>query len=144
MLARWCALKDGLLKIKAGSLVFRCGCGSCVDVRLTSEAAAACPRCGKLRQPGNMQLLTILYTTLPRFFPLLRRHLGRTRGYPLLGDIPFMLQASIIHCTDNTVKSVFLFLLALLSDSEHATARQHVYNIIRRSNMGGLYQRKVL
>lgn len=144
VLARWCALKYGRLTIKDGSLVLRCSCGSYVDVRLTSATAPACPRCGKLRQPRTTQLFTIYCTSLSHFFRLLRRRLGASRGYPLLGDIPFMLQAPIIYCTDKIAKSVFLFLLAPLSDSEQATARQHVYNIMGRSTMGGLYQREFL
>lgn len=88
-------------------------------------------------------LFPIAYSPLSEFLNLSRRHMGRTRGPPLLRDIRFMPQPPVLHSTGKIAKSLIWFMFAFLQQSEPTDARLSVYNVMGRSNMGGMYLREL-
>lgn len=83
----------------------------------------ACTRCGT--QKARV-LSDHAYTPLSTVYRLLRRHLGGTRGYPLLSDIPLLIKAPVLHCKGKITKSLMYFLLALLSPDDELRARTKI------------------
>jgi len=146
-LARWCTLRDGKCDWRAhgGRVLWSCrGCRRDMVAFSSSVAALACSSntCPLFEEPQAPLLPQIAYTPLSKFYLLLRRRLGGTRGYPLLGDIPFRIIAPVLHCTGKISKGLMFFLLAIMPLTMRTTARNKIYLLMGRSNMGGMYLRE--
>lgn len=117
--ARSCALRGGAWKFRHGPLVWPCHCGAYIDVRMPSNAIESCsnPQCKRAGVPAAEVLALILNTPLSREFRLLRLRLGGPRGHAVLGAIPFLLQAPVLHCTGKSARRIIFFLLALLTEA---------------------------
>jgi len=144
-LARWSTLRDGTWRVADGRLLW--ACGSCRQDMVAVSASAAVLSCSNVacylfERPQATLLPKIAYTPLSTAFRRLRRRLGGPRGYPLLGDIPFVIQAPVMHCAGKISKSLMYFLLALLHKPYLATARQKIYALLGRSNLGAMYLRE--
>lgn len=142
--ARWCALKDGRWSAASGFLSWKCDCGHAIVARSSSAQYLSCPipSCVRFGERAAPLLPRIAYTPASDFFKLLRRLLGGTRGYPLLGNIPFIVQPPVLHSTGKITKSLVWFLFALLSSTKQDVARIRIFEILGRSNMGGMYLRE--
>lgn len=139
-------LKDGRWRVLDGNLFWLRNCGSRLDVRFSSEDFMMCSNdaCPDRRSGTAHPFPSVANTPMSHFFKLLRRRCAGTRGHPLLGDTPFLVQSPVIHCTGNFAKVLICFMIALRTQAQHAAAREHLYNILRRSNMGGLYLREFI
>lgn len=150
MLAIWCALTAGRVVRRrwvASGGQLTSGCPACDTVfvaRSTSPPVQSCqnPSCTMYEAEGAVLLPDIAYTPLSTMFRRLRRMLGGTRGYPLLGDIPFVVQPPVLHCTGKIGKTLVWFQHALLSNADQETARSRIFAVLGRSNMGGMYLRE--
>jgi len=144
-LARWCTLRDGNWRAHGGRVLWSCrGCRRGMVALSSSVAVLACSStsCPMFEEPQAPLLPQIAYTPLSKFYLLLRRRLGGTRGYPLLGDIPFRIIAPVLHCTGKISKGLMFFLLAIMPLTMRTTARNKIYLLMGRSNMGGMYLRE--
>lgn len=147
---RWCALFRGPWTAVGGRMTATCICGSLLVATSNPPAVLTCgnPSCARQpmrrgRREGCATLLpSIACSPLSTFFSRVRRAFGGTRGYPLLRDIPFMVQLPILHCTGKIAKSLIFFMFALLPETLRETARRNVYSVMGRSNIGGLYLRE--
>lgn len=143
-LARWCALQRGHWVESRGRLTSSCACGWKVAACSSSPALLACKnrRCFMRGDQGTHLLPYIAYSPLSDMYKLLRRLLGGTRGYPLLGNIPFLVQLPVLHCTGKIAKNLVWFLFSLLPASLKITARMNIFSIMGRSNMKSMYLRE--
>ncbi|OSX72878.1 hypothetical protein BU14_0397s0002, partial [Porphyra umbilicalis] len=110
----------------------------------TSTTILACedPTCNRFDDPQVPLFSRVAYKPLSKFFERLRRRLGGSRGYPLLGDIPFVLQVAVLHCTGKISKGLMFFLLALMGAPMETKAKKAIYKLMGRGNLGGLYLRE--
>lgn len=144
-LARWCTLRGGRWKTIGGRLVWSCAAckrnlvGYSTSGKTVACTAPLCPMQGKAKAE---LLQRHAYTPLSDVFRLLRRRLGGPRGYPLVGDIPFLVQAPVMHCCGKLGKCVIYFMLALLPETHQARARRKIYALLGRSNTGAMYLRE--
>lgn len=129
---------------KEGILLWTCQCDIPMIVRSASPVLMACANrtCHRSGEAVAPVLFPIAYTPLSDFLKLSRRHMGGTRGPPLLRDIPFLPLPPVLHCTGKSSKSLILFMFAFLPQAEQTEARLSVYNVMGRSNMGGMYLRE--
>jgi len=144
-LSRWCTLRGGLWRAVGGRVLWACPqCKRDMVAHSTAEAALTCasPSCPLYGTQQARVLPEHAYTPLSTVYRLLRRHLGGTRGYPLLLDIPLLIQAPVFHCTGKIAKSLMYFLLALLSQDDELSARTKIYALLGRSNLGAMYLRE--
>jgi len=146
-LARWCSLGSGHGQWRGsdGRVLWACdGCGTDMEALSTSTTIMACEdrTCNRFEDPQAPLLPRVAYTPLSNFFKRLRRRLGGSRGYPLLGDIPFVLQAPVLHCTGKISKGLMFFLLALMGEPMETKAKRAIYKLMGRGNLGGLYLRE--
>lgn len=143
-LARWCALLRGHWVESRGRLTSMCACGSRSVACSSSPALLSCKnlRCSIRKDQGAHVLPHIAYSPLSDMYKLLRRLLGGTRGYPLLGNIPFLVQPPVLHCTGKIAKNLVWFLFSLLPASLKVTARMNIFSIMGRSNMKSMYLRE--
>lgn len=150
ILARWSALLAGRPArsrwvASRGRLTSSCPkCDTIFVARSTSPPVQTCqtPSCAMFQREGAVLLPTIAYTPLSEMFRRLRRALGGTRGYPLMGDIPFVVQPPVLHATGNIAKKLVWFQFALLSEDDRNTARARVFSVLGRSSMGSMYLRE--
>ena len=113
-LARWSKLRDGTWRVADGRLLW--ACGSCRQDMFAVSASAAVLSCSNVacclfERPQATLLPKIAYTPLSTAFRRLRLRLGGPRGYPLLGDIPFVIQAPVMHCAGKIRKCLMYFFL---------------------------------
>jgi len=144
-LARWCSLRGGRWQATGGRLVWACAaCKRTLVGYSSSPATIACtaPHCPMVNEPQAILTQPHAYTPLSDVFRLLRRRLGGPRGYPLVGDIPFPVQAPVMHCVGKLGKCIIYFMLALLSEPLQARARSRIYALLGRSNTGAMYLRE--
>lgn len=149
-LARWAALSTGRATrprwvASGGRLASACPkCDTIFVARSTSPAVQMCqkPTCPFYQREGTPLLPTIAYTPLSEMFRRLRRALGGSRGYPLMGDIPFIVQPPVLHGTGNIAKKLVWFQFSLLSEDDRNTARARVFSVLGRSSMGSMYLRE--
>lgn len=106
ILARWCVLKDKKWRVRDGCIFWPCVCGRALDVRFSSGLLMELSNqnCPDFRRRGPHRFPPLFYTCLSDFFKLLRQRLEGTRGPPILGDIPFLVQAPVLHCTGKISK----------------------------------------
>lgn len=143
-LARWCALSRGLWAGTKGRMTSTCKCGATVVASSFSPAQLWCRGrlCPVYGHEGVQLLPPIAYSPLSGMFKLLRRLLGGTRGFPLLGDIPFVVQPPVLHCTGTIAKNLIWFMLSLLPASHKITARRNIFSVLGRGNMKSMYLRE--
>ena len=146
-LARRCSLGPGHGQRRGSDsrLLWACdGCGTDMESLSTSTTILACedPTCNRFDDPQVPLFSRVAYKPLSKFFERLRRRLGGSRGYPLLGDIPFVLQVAVLHCTGKISKGLMFFLLALMGAPMETKAKKAIYKLMGRGNLGGLYLRE--
>ena len=144
-LARWCTLRNGNWRAAGGLVRWACRrCRQDIVALSSSTSILSCVNqtCLLHDEPQAPLLPSHSYSPLSDFYRLLRRRLGGLRGYPLLGDIPFLIQAPVLHCTGKISKGLMFFLLARISPQMRVVARSHIYAVMGRSNLGGMYLRE--
>jgi len=144
-LARWSTLRDKTWRVSDGRLLRACGRCQAEMVAVSSSAAVlSCGNvmCSLFDRPQAKLIPRIADTPLSTAFRRLRRRLGGPRGYPLLADIPFVIQAPVMHCAGKISKCLMYFLLALLHKPFRTMARQRIYALLGRSNLGAMYLRE--
>jgi len=144
-LARWCTLRGGHWQAIGGRLVFSCAAcqrnkvGYSTSAKTVACTAPLCPMKGKAQA---VLLQPHAYSPLSDVFRLLRGRLDGPRGYLLFGDIPFLVQAPVMHCCGKLGKCVIHFMPALLPETHQARARNRIYALLGRSNTGAMYLRE--
>ena len=144
-LSRWCTLRRSAWRASGGYIRWACaGCQRDLVALSSSAATLSCPHesCPLFEEPRALLVQPIAYTPLSDVYRLLRRRMGGPRGYPLLGEIPFRIQAPVLHCVGKISKCLMYFLLALLTPSYRDAARQKIYSLLGRSNLGAMYLRE--
>lgn len=145
-LSRWCTLRGGRWRASGGRVVWACcACQQGMVAYSTSATALACssPMCPMYVKSQAELLPQHAYTPLPDVYRLLRRRLGGTRGYSLLGDIPVFVQAPVMHCSGKIGKCLVSLMLALLPPCLRFRARTKVYAMLGRLNLGAVYLREL-
>lgn len=145
VLGRWCALRGGRLTLSSGSITARCStCNQVLplDMPLQSHVPCRAPACVDDAESGAETVPVILPTPLSDMFLLLRRRCGGVRGYPALRSVPLVIQVPVLHCTGNIMKKLLFFFLAELGKTPKAIAKQGMYSVTGRVNLGHLYMRE--
>lgn len=141
-LARWCSLRGGLLALDTGHVTVKCpSCSSLLRVLSPYEARLTCAA-GTCGDPNVNAFPPVLPTPLGTMFNLLRRCAGGLRGYPVLRRVPVVLQVPVLHCTGNIMKKLTFFFLAELGEARKTVAKQGIYSVTGRANVGSLYLRE--
>ena len=144
-LARWSTLRERSWLAAGGHVRWPCaGCGQHLLALSDSPSFLSCTvaRCCRYAEPQAPLLPRVAYTPLSEFYRLLRRRVGGPRGYPQLGDIPFLIIAPVLHCTGKISKGLMFFLLAIMPMTMKTTARNQIYFLMGRNNVGGMYLRE--
>ena len=145
-LSRWRTPRDGKWRAECGLVRWACrGCQRDKIALSASKAVVVCssPACALYDEPQARILPPASYTPISKYFRLLRRRIGGPRGYPLLGNIPLRLQYDVLHCSEKIRKGLMYFLLALLPEFKHITARLSIYRLMGRNKVGGMYIREL-
>lgn len=143
-LARWCATLRGHWQGAGGQVSSTCSCGATLVAHSNSPAVLRCGNrsCSTYGTQSVHLLPPIAYSPLSDMHRLLRRLLGGTRGFPVLGDIPFVVQPPVLHCTGKISKNLIWFLFSRLTASQKIKARRDVFSLLGRGNMQSMYLRE--
>lgn len=140
-LARWSVLRNPSVTLGGGSVAVRCSVcdadtplSSPVDIDFQCQS----PACVGRTQAFEPTLPTPMKTT----FNLLRRRAGGVRGYPVIRNVPILLQVPVLHCTGSIMKKITYLFLAELGDTPKLIAKRGMYAVSGRNNLGDLYMRE--
>lgn len=142
MLARWSLLRSGMLALDAERVTVRCSsCSRRLHVHTPNEVRVACAAGGCEEVSENI-FPPVLPTPLGAMFNLSRRCAGGIRGYPVLRRVPVLLQVPVLHCTGNVMRKLTFFFPSELGEARKTLAKQGMYSVTGRDNVGSLYLRE--
>lgn len=144
-LSRWCALRPRGWVATDGVVGVVCaGCKRLMPYQTESTNYLVCSAagCSRFGQQQAETLPALPHTVMADALRAARRMFGGVRGPPAVPNVPIVPQDPVLHCTSDIFRKLVHMHMALLTRTEADMARQVVYELEGKTNLGSLYGRE--